>query len=267
MSKAVARRRRILPRAWVRPIALGSVATVAAASIAGAVWWKGDEIKERALAASAAAGFAVLDIRVEGRGKTAKEAILHAIGAERGTPILAISPAEVKERLEALAWVKSASVERLLPDTLHIRLVERTPLALWQRHGKLHLIDREGVVITSERLERFPGLLVVVGEDAPPHAAELVDMLGSEADLKKRVTAAVRIGERRWNLRFDNGIDVQLPEHEAANAWTQLAKAERVSRVLARDVEVIDLRLPDRLVVRTTPEPPKEPTKKGKKST
>jgi cell division protein FtsQ len=267
MTKAPPRRRRIFPRAWIRPMALGGAVLAAAGGIAGGLWWKGDELRNRALAATAAGGFAVQEIRVEGREKTAKDAILRAVGAERGTPILGVSPAEARARLETLAWVKTASVERLFPDTLHIRLIERTPLALWQRQGKLHLIDRDGVVITTERLERFPGLLVVVGEDAPSHAAGLIDMLKAEPELKKRVTAAVRVGGRRWNLRFDNGIDVQLPENDAAGAWAQLAKAERVSRVLARDVEVIDMRLPDRLVVRTAPEPVKEPPKKGKKST
>jgi cell division protein FtsQ len=267
MTKAPPRRRRIFPRAWIRPMALGGAALVATAGAAGGLWWKGDELRSHALAATATAGFAVREIRVEGREKTAKEAILRAVGAERGTPILAVSPAETRARLETLSWVKTASVERLFPDTVHIRLVERTPLALWQRQGKLHLIGRDGVVITSERLERFPGLLVVVGEDAPSHAARLVDMLKAEPELQKRVAAAVRVGGRRWNLRFDNGIDVQLPETNAAGAWTQLAKAERASSLLKRDVEVIDLRLPDRLVVRTAPEPVKEPPKKGKKNT
>jgi cell division protein FtsQ len=267
MTKAPPRRRRIFPRAWIRPMALGGAAVLTAGGVAGGIWWKGDELRERALAATATAGFAVNEIRVEGRTRTARDAILRAVGAERGTPILAVSPAEARARLETLAWVRTASVERLFPDTLHIRLVERTPLALWQRQGKLHLIDREGVVITSERLERFPGLLVVVGEDAPANAAGLLEMLATEPELRKRVAAGVRVGGRRWNLRFDNGIDVQLPETDPAGAWAQLARAERTSRVLARDVEVIDLRLPDRLVVRAAPEPAKEPPKKGKKST
>jgi cell division protein FtsQ len=267
MSKAPARRRRILPRAWIRPIALGGAAVLAAGGLAGGIWWKADALRQGALAATAEAGFAVREVRVEGRQRTSREAILRAVKAERGTPILAVSPVEARTRLESLAWVRSASVERLLPDTLHIRLVEREPFALWQRQGKLHLIDRDGAVITSERLERFPGLLVVVGEDAPRHAAGLVEMLAREPDLEKRVTAAVRVGGRRWNLRFDNGIDVQLPENDAATAWAQLAKVERTTRVLARDVEVIDLRLPDRLVVRTAPEPAKAPAKKGKNST
>jgi cell division protein FtsQ len=215
---------------------------------------------------SARLGLAVADIEVEGRGMTSRDAILRAIGAERGTAILTISPAEVKTRLEGLPWVRSAAVERRLPDTLHVRLVERAPFAFWQNRGKLALIDREGTVITDEHLERFPNLIVVVGEDAPRHAASLLDMLTHEPDLAGRVVAAVRIGGRRWNLRLDNGIDVELPENGTETAWAKLAQLERTSRLLARDVQAIDLRLPDRLVLRVTPEPPKEPAKKGRQA-
>src|SRR5205823_3473124 len=114
--------------------------------------------------------------------------------------------------------------------------------ALWQRNGKLFLIDRDGVVITGDRLDRFPGLIVTVGEDAPRHAGALVDMLATQPDLAARVAAATRIGGRRWNLRLDSGIDVQLPEERPEEAWNQLAQLERTSRVLARDVQVVDMR-------------------------
>jgi cell division protein FtsQ len=267
MSKSAPRRRRLFPKSWLKPLIVGGMAATLCAGASAGIYLHGARMQEAALRWSAELGFAVADIRVEGRERTSREAILRAVGAERGSPILAVNPSGARATLERLPWVRAASVERLFPDTLHIRIVERTPLALWQNQKKLHLVDREGVVVTTERLERFPGLLVVVGEDAPPHAAALIDMLGQEPDLAKRVAAAVRVGQRRWNLRFDNGIDVQLPEQGAAAAWAQLAKAERAHRVLARDVELIDLRLPDRFVVRTVPEPPKEQPKKGKKST
>src|SRR5437762_728813 len=100
--------------------------------------------------------------RPQGRGERRQ-----AAGRPPPAPLLAVSPSEAKTQLEALPWVRSAAVERRLPDTLHIRLVERQPLAFWQRQGKLVLIDRDGVVITGDRLERFPGLVVIVGDDAP----------------------------------------------------------------------------------------------------
>lgn len=205
-------------------------------------------------------GLTVSEITVEGRETTDRETILAALAAGPGTPILAVSPTHVKEQLEALPWVRAAVIERRLPGTLYVRLVERKPLALWQHGGTLELLDREGSVIPVVRLDRFAKLPLVVGEGAASHAAELIEMLGSNPDLAARVTAAVRVGDRRWNLRIDNAIDVLLPADEMATAWSQLARLERSSAILKREVLTIDLRLPDRLVLRVSPEPSKEPT-------
>ena len=225
-------------------------------------------VPNRLIDATAALDFRVADIRVEGRATTDRETILDALGARPGTPILAVDPVRAKQQLEALPWVRSALIERRLPDTLYVRLVEREPLALWQHAGKIELIDHAGAVIPVTRLDRFAKLPLVVGEDAASHAAELLAMLASEPELARRVTAAVRVGGRRWNLRIDNVIDVLLPADEPAAAWGDLARLQRSSAILKRDVLTIDMRLPDRLVVRVAPEPPKDPptAKKGRPS-
>lgn len=247
--------------------------SLALATLTG--WWLHDTgriagfvetVEGKVIAWSVDAGFVLADLQVEGREMTSREAILRVLNARRGAAILALSPDQARAELERLPWVRSAAVERRLPDTLRIQIVERKPLALWQRGGKLVLIDTEGVVIPTDNLDRFRHLMTVVGEDAPQHAAALVEMLALEPALAKRAVAAIRIGGRRWNLRLDNGVDVQLPEENPAAAWLQLAQLERAHGVLGRDVQVVDLRLPDRLVVRTSPsEPPaKEPVKKTK---
>ncbi len=218
--------------------------------------------------ASAALGLKVADIRVEGRETTQRATVLDALGAGFGTPILAVDPVRAKEKLEALPWVRSAVIERRLPDTLYVRLVERKPLALWQHGGKIQLIDRSGEVIPVAELDRFAKLPMVVGEDAAHHAAGLLAMLASEPDLAARVTAAVRVGSRRWNLRIDNAISVMLPGEDAPAAWAELARLERSRSLLERKVRVVDMRLPDRLVLQVVPEPAKEapPPKKGRPS-
>jgi len=223
---------------------------------------------DRVLDGSARLGLVVTDVKVEGRETTDRDTILAALAAGPGTPILAMSPSRAKEQLETLPWVRSAVVERRLPDTLFVRLVERKPLALWQHGGKVELIDQEGKVIPVTRLDRFATLPLVVGEGAASHAAGLLDMLGTEPDLASRVSAAIRVGDRRWNLRIDNAIDVLLPADSPANAWTQLARLERSSAILKRDVQTVDVRLPDRLVFRVNPEAPKEAplAKKGRLS-
>jgi len=222
---------------------------------AGAAAWH--KASQRLLEASGALGFRVADIRVEGRATTERDTILAALGASPGTPILAIDPARAKARLESLPWVRSATIERRLPDTIFVRLVEREPMALWQHGGKIELIDKSGAVIPVTRLDRFARLPMVVGEDAAAHAANLLAMLSSEPELASRVTAAIDVGDRRWNLKIDNAIDVLLPSDDAAAAWTDLARLQRQDAILQHDVRAIDLRLPDRLVVRVAPEPPK----------
>lgn len=228
--------------------------------------WLLQSAADRTVQATGLLGLTVADIRVEGRETTDRDTILSALAAGPGTPILAVSPARAREQLEALPWVRSAVIERRLPGTLYVRLVERKPLALWQHGGKLELVDREGSVIPVARLDPFAKLPLVVGEGAASHAAELFEMLASDPDLASRVTAAIRVGDRRWNLRIDNAIDVLLPADDTASAWSRLARLERSSAILKREVLTIDLRLLDRLVVRVSPDPPKEPaiSKRGR---
>jgi cell division protein FtsQ len=218
---------------------------------------------------TAAIGLVVTNIEVEGRETTDAATVMAALAAARGTPILSVSPNRAKEQLEKLPWVRSATIERRLPGTLFVRLVERRPLAVWQHGGIQQLIDREGAVIAVEDLSRFARLPIVVGDDAAPNAASLIDTLASEPELAARVTAAVRVGGRRWNLRIDDVIDVLLPEEGAAAAWSRLAELERANALLKRDVQTVDLRLPDRLVLRINAPPASQaaPVKKAGKPT
>ena len=88
-------------------------------------------------------------------------------------------------------------------------------------------------------------------KDAPAHANALITILAREPDLKQRVNAAVRIGDRRWNIRMDNGVDVRLPENDPEAAWRRFARLEREHKLLKQDLLSIDLRIPDQLIVRT----------------
>lgn len=219
---------------------------------------------DRAVAVSATLGLVVTDIQVEGRETTDTATIMRALAAERGTPILAVSPSRAKRQLEALPWVRSAAIERRLPYTLFVRLVERHPLAVWQHGGRQELIDRHGEVIAVNDLSPFAKLPTVVGEDAAAHAAKLLEMLASDPELAARISAAVRVDGRRWDLRVDNAVNVLLPEQNAAEAWNRLAQLERSNNLLKRDLQSVDMRLPDRLVLRVHPAPAAE-TPPGKK--
>ncbi len=241
----------------------------------GGVWWAWqsgavlrayEAAKWQTIALTAKAGFRVGEILVVGRKETDREELLKAVRLARGAPILAFDIDAARQRVEALPWIRTASVERMLPDTLLLRVEERQPMALWQHKGKFALIDVNGEVILRRDLKRFADLVVVVGEGAREHAAELLKILRSEPDLSILVSAAVWVSDRRWNLRMKGGIDVRLPEQNPAAAWTRLAEYEKAHQVLGRDVQLLDLRIPDRLIVRKTPQRPKAALGKGRET-
>jgi cell division protein FtsQ len=197
-------------------------------------------------------GFVVQSVTVSGRSVVKAGDVLAALDIERGDAILEVDLEAARERLMALSWVQAASVERRLPDAIHVTLVERRPMALWQTGGRMHLVDQNGIAIEGEgaQLALYAKLPLIVGDDAPKYAAELIELLAREPSIGNRVQAAIRVSKRRWNLKLDNGVEIRLPEQGVAAAWDRLAAMERTERLLSRDIVVVDLRQPDRMVVR-----------------
>lgn len=267
-------RRRAVPL-WRRR-SFVSMALLLAVAITGAgIWWTwsngvigqvAEEAKWRMISLSAKAGFQVNEILVVGRKETTSKILRKSIRLTRGAPILAFDLDAARDRVEALPWVRRATVERMLPDTILLSIEERKPLAVWQHNGSFALIDEQGEVILRDGLERYGDLLVVVGENAPEQAASLLSTLRTQPELQSLVKAAVWVGDRRWNLRLAGNIDVRLPEGDPGAAWTRLAEYERVHQVLERDVLVLDLRIPDRLIVRKASQQKSQKTTPGRET-
>ena len=216
----------------------------------------GASLRERLGDLTAGLGLRVRDVVIEGQLKTPEPMLRAALGIRPGEPILGYSLAEARARLESIKWVAHATVERRLPATIVVRLVERRPFAVWQTDGKFLLIDRDGQVVADSDVAAFAGQLpLVVGAGAPAAAAALMESLGAQPVLQSRMVAAVRVGERRWNLRLNNGADVLLPEGGDAPALLRLMALQASHAVLDRPLAVVDLRLPDRLVVRPQTDP------------
>lgn len=199
---------------------------------------------------AADAGMRVSRIVIEGRANTPAPVLQQALGIRVGDPILGVSIGWAEARIERLSWVAHATVERRLPGTIVVRLIERRPFAIWQNHGKFTLIDRDGNVVTNRNVADFRSLPLVVGAGAPPAAARLIDGLNAAPSLQRRVVAAVRVDDRRWNLVLKSGMTVRLPEGHAPAAIARLAALDRTYDLLDRPLRFIDLRQPNLLVIR-----------------
>jgi len=171
-----------------------------------------------------------------------------------------VDVARIRERLLRFGWVKDARVSRRLPDTLVIDIVERTPSALWQDNQQLALIDGEGVVLDHVQVDKMPDLPLVIGPGANAKASQLKTILSDSPSLQPQLASATWVGGRRWDLSFQSGEIVALPEGEQAakEALTRFAKVDRSSGLLGRGLVRFDLRLPGKMIVRL-PRAPGEP--------
>lgn len=273
-SKPKAKRKLPRMRLNMRPLqklAAGGVA-VTALVVGGAVLWHSGVIQRGAtnavngvLSATATAGFRIEEITITGRGRTTTDDIIAALSANHGAPILGVDLERVKDRLEAIPSVRVAAVERRLPGSLHLAIVERQPVAVWQNNGEHVLVDRDGRQIPGT-IAGFEDLPLVVGDGAGARADELLTLLSEEPQLAARVKAAIRVGNRRWNIMLDDahkGLEVRLPEDQPEAAWHRLAQLEREHALTARQVNMVDLRTPDRMVLKT--ERPATPAEAAKR--
>lgn len=213
----------------------------------------GQKIDSALLDTTGSWGFAVKQIDVDGRHYTDVDTLKAMLNIEKGDPIFSFQPAKARELLEKISWVKTAHVERRLPDTIYIKLTERKPFALWQRNQKLALVDSDGVVLTTDNLQKFKDLIILVGDDAPKKAESLLVMLQAEPLIEERVEAATLVGGRRWDLKLKSGADVKLPEEELGLALRKLATNHEEDGILDKNVLSIDVREGDRITVRTKP--------------
>ncbi len=210
-------------------------------------------IEAAGLNASADMGFAVKNILVDGRNHTDVDTLKAMINVEKGDPIFAFKPYEARQMIEKLSWVKTAQVERRLPDTIYVKLEERVPIALWQRHKRLSLIDKEGAVLSEHGLDEFQNLVIVTGEQAPKKTYELLSLIKAEPLIEERVEAASLVSDRRWDLTLKSGAIIKLPEQEIGLALRRLAINHEEEGLLDKNVVSIDVREEGRITVRTKP--------------
>lgn len=174
---------------------------------------------------------------------------------EAGTakaPQALVDAGAIRDRLLRFGWVKDARVLRRLPDTLVIDIVERKPAALWQSQGQLALIDSGGVVLDRVPVDRMPDLPLLIGPGANAEEQELSRLMADVPTLKPQLASATWVGGRRWDLNFQSGETVSLPEGEsdARAALVKFARLDKSSGLLGRGIVRFDLRVPDKMIVR-----------------
>ncbi|WP_306117727.1 MULTISPECIES: cell division protein FtsQ/DivIB [unclassified Roseitalea] len=268
-SGAGERRGLILPRVLRRPmrflqrLAGGHVAVprraeamVFGAAIGGAVLYGsmvGGQLFSAVDAATATAGFAVGEIEISGNTYTTPQQVYATLGLDAQRSLIMIDPADAQDRLAKLPWIDKARIAKVYPSRLVIEVTEREPFAVWQTGDALAVIERDGAVIGGYAADpRLAALPLLVGKGAEDKGAAFIARVAPFRPLAERVRAYIHVGQRRWDLRLDNGITVRLPENGVELALGRITAMQGRLGVFERDLAAIDLRLADRTVFALT---------------
>ena len=206
-------------------------------------------------ALAAKAGFQVQRVEVTGMERVDQLKVYQLVFAEKDRAMPLVDIDKVRADLLQYGWIKDARIARRLPDTLAVEIIERKPAALWQRDGKYSLIDANGIVLANVRAGEGGELPTLNGRQANAHIVALNALLDNASALKSQVSGATWIGNRRWDLQFQTGETLALPEGEAeaAKALLNFARLDGVHRLLGRDLIHFDLRDPERAYFRKAP--------------
>jgi cell division protein FtsQ len=195
-AEAMAKHRALLTRRSLRLLLAIALPTAFGIAALGGVVYAADRAS-RYLDDSS--GFRVERIEVAGNERLTQEAVLERAGLAPGSSIFDVDILAAKQRLLLDPWIVRASVEKRMPATVVVRIVERRPLAVLTGEGALHLVAEDGSVIGVTRTADVPDLPVLTGFDLARRRTDPVglrDELEAAASLLRLLDEVKLPGQR-----------------------------------------------------------------------
>ncbi len=193
------------------------------------------------------------EINISGNGRISKEQILEVVDNARKNflknsssdyrPLIQNIIDEIKSNLP---WINTVVVSRSIPNILNISVSEYQPFAVWQNEGKKYIIDKDGNTVPFEAAEEFDHMIILSGNSANIHARSLFNIFAVSSDLSVNVYSATWVGNRRWDIRLENGLLIKLPEANISDAWASLIKIYKMPGSIT-GLKMIDLRIKDKI--------------------
>lgn len=228
---------------------LASFAILFCAAAGVAALYQGNNHGQFKVQLASQLGIAISAYDITGNREVSDVEVVSLLAPDHGTSILGYDVDAARKILKSNPWIADASVSKVYPNKLSIKIEERIPFALWQNEHGLQLIDREGLILTQ-----FDGraidLPLVVGKGAEKSAASVLALLQRTPELAANTKALIRVGDRRWDIETLDGTTIMLPENGLADELARFARIERETELFSRDISRVDLRFKDRIIVK-----------------
>lgn len=193
-------------------------------------------------------GMNLSNVFVKGRERTPLPDILNNLGLRSGESFRKLDLPRAFESLRRLPWIKEVIIERRWPNHVLVTVSEKKPLALWQHHQKIQLVDSDGHPIHAVDIASFTRYPLIIGEGAPKAAPLFLNQLSRVPSLRPHIHTMVRVGQRRWNITLSNGLTILLPEDRVEEALMRLNTLHTTHNITEIAKKNIDLRIPQKVI-------------------
>lgn len=194
-------------------------------------------------------GLVVSNVYLDGHKNAGYENIVNSLNFKIKDPILSIDLIKLKKNIEEVSWVKSVIIRRKLPHNIYIYIEEKKPIAIMQQNGKLFLIDENLLIINEPNINKFSYLPILIADNLEDYSNILYKILIQNQSIYSKISAIIRVSDRRWNIRFKNGPEIKLPEYDIEFAWQKVIDLYKSSELFNDQVKTIDLRIPNKIFI------------------
>lgn len=198
-------------------------------------------------------GLRIEQVALSGQRFTADADVFDAIDLPNAGSLATFNAAQARDRIENLPWVSTATISRIFPGSLEVRITERQPAALWLNDDREYLVDDSGRVLSALKKGTKVRLPRLSGEGAPEQAQSLLELIVRFPRIAERFEMAERVGGRRWTLHLKDRVVVHLGADREAVAFAALSSPDELGKLLNTHDVVIDLRTRGRVTVRAAP--------------
>ena len=192
------------------------------------------------------------NLKISGIENVKASEVVNIVSELRGISLTSIDLKKISSEINNIDWVKKSELRKIYPSTLEVKVYEHNPIAIWYNEGNKFLVDRDSKIITELNPNKFTNLKVVAGPNALEDIPVIISMIKNYPEFEKKIKSLLRVGDRRWTIRLHNGITIHLPEKNVVNAIEEIEDLDREHSLLSRYIEIIDMRLPDRIDILPT---------------
>ena len=194
-------------------------------------------------------GFKIKNILISGTHNLSQDYLRNIINTQNHINILNVNLHTIYNKIIQNSWVEETYVERILPDTIKIKVLEKKPIAIWQNQKGNKLITINGDVISHANVNKFKNSFPIIkGEKSKENISTILKILETNKNFAKNIWSLTFINQRRWDLHFNQGLIVRLPSQDVIKAWQKIIKLQQNYNILNLRLTEIDLRNPEQIL-------------------